>query len=138
MGSYTNMPTREENRQPNEVALFRSLDPVYGYGTKPDFDAYFAKHGYAYGSAFGPSNTPSLPYPNYETRDVPHGSYHRPGCYSLGYGAGTTYGRHGPHFGAVVSPESFPVHPGYASLQHWGPRHYHHYGMTGHPGYHGY
>jgi hypothetical protein len=29
----------------NEVALFRSLDPVYGYGTKPDFDSYFAKHG---------------------------------------------------------------------------------------------
>merc|ERR1711934_626165 len=151
MGVSTKMPTREENRQPNEVALFRSLDPWYGYGTKPDFDAYFANHGYAYGSNFGAHNTPSLPYPNYETKDVPFGTYHR-GCYSLGYSSANTYGPYGPHHGAVVGPESYSQsvgayyagHPGFgpAPLASTGPYVLSH-GPYGHPhaayaGYHGY
>merc|ERR1712146_868722 len=105
MGDQT-MPQREENRNPNEVALFRSLDPWYGYGTKPDFDAYFAKHGYPYGAHFGSHNTPSLPYPEYETREVPFGSYHR-SCYPPGYSSANTYGPYGPHHGAVVGPDDF-------------------------------
>merc|ERR1711918_34742 len=72
----------------------------------PDFDAYFAKHGYPYGAQFGQHNTPSLPYPEYETRDVPYGSYHR-SCSPLGYSGSNTYGPYGPHHGAVVGPDDF-------------------------------
>merc|ERR1712216_584503 len=107
----SSMPTREENRHPHEVALFRSIDPRYGHGTKPDFDAYFAQHGYPYGGFFTPHNTPSLPYNNYGTTDAPFGSYHRP-TYACGYNASHAYGRYGPHYGHVVSPEDFSHHLG--------------------------
>merc|ERR1711934_126139 len=107
----SSMPTREENRQPNEIALFRSVDPVYGVGTKADFDAYFAQSGYPYGAFYTPHNTPSLPYPNYETRDAEYGAYHRP-VYSHGYHAEHAYGRYGPHYGQVVGPERFSQHVG--------------------------
>merc|ERR1712232_1514394 len=148
------MPTREENRQPNEVALFRSVDPWYGHGTKPDFDAYFAAQGYPYGGNFGAANTPNLAYPNYETNDVPNGTYHR-GAYKVGYNAGTAYGRHGPHYGTVVGPDDYsqtigaaapyyagayrgahPIatHPIARGLSH-GPYGHPH---VQHPGYHGY
>merc|ERR1711988_1101743 len=152
VAELTTMATREENRQPNEVALFRSLDPWYGYGTKPDFDAYFANHGYPYGANFGSTNTPSLPYPNYETNDVPFGSYHR-GIYSLGYTGSTAYGRHGPHYGTVVGPDDYsktvgstiPHYPGHsfglpapppptAAPYTRGPYGYPH---VAYPGYHG-
>jgi len=138
------MPTREENRQPNEVALFRSLDPWYGYGTKPDFDQYFANHGYAYGTNFGAHNTPSLPYPNYETADVAFGTYHRP-CYSVGYSAANSYGPYGPHHGAVVGPETYTqkvggFYGGYHGAAGYGPAalgapgpHVPSHGPSGHP-----
>merc|ERR1711934_349943 len=134
------MPTREENRAPHEVALFRSLDPWYGYGTKHDFDRYFAQHGYPYGSHFGPSNTPSLPYPNYETADVAYGAYHRP-TYAYGYGPTTAYSRHGPHYGQVVGPDDYSQSTGGYAARPWDgpndPRHFgahHYYGHYGHPG----
>merc|ERR1712086_694905 len=120
----------------------------YGYGTKPDFDNYFAKHGYHYGANFGSHNTPSLPYPNYETKDVPFGSYHR-GVYGLGYNANTAYGPYGPHHGAVVGPDDFSQfvggyypHP-HGALAAGSHTHGYSHGPYGHPhhqysGYHNY
>merc|ERR1712086_87889 len=93
-----------------------------GYGTKPDFDAYFASQGYPYGGNFGSTNTPSLPYNNYEVKDVPFGSYHR-GCYSLGYTGATGYGRHGPHVGSLVGPDDFSRTLGAPGAHHPYPGH---------------